>query len=163
VRVHRGWLQISLIGGAIAKEERLGYLMRRQIGLLAYAGVDEDKRGTSVTPHRGGRAMLYGPAAPISSRAPFRPTISRSIRGTGAAGRALSAWYWLRARPGTITRWEGSAVMTIKAIIIAALGGTLLAGSAARSADKRATVSMATGTDEEVAALTVNKSIDAAG
>jgi len=41
--------------------------------------------------------------------------------------------------------------MTIKAIIIAALGGTLLAGSAARSADKPRDCFYGDGTDEEVA------------
>jgi DNA-binding transcriptional regulator YbjK len=69
VRVHRGWLQISLMAARSPKEERLGYLMRRQVGLLAYAGVDEDKRGTSVTRTAAASYALWSGGAYLVARA----------------------------------------------------------------------------------------------
>ena len=69
VRVHRGWLQISLMAARSPTEERLGYLMRRQIGLLAYAGVDEDKRGTSVTRTAAASYALWSGGAYLVARA----------------------------------------------------------------------------------------------
>jgi AcrR family transcriptional regulator len=69
VRVHRGWLQISLMAARSPREERLGYLMRRQIGLLAYAGVDEDKRGTSITRTAAASYALWSGAAYLVARA----------------------------------------------------------------------------------------------
>jgi len=48
--------------------------MRRQIGLLAYAGVDEDKRGTSVTRTAAASYALWSRRL-SRRRAPFRPTI----------------------------------------------------------------------------------------
>ncbi len=69
VRVHRGWLQLSLMAARSPKEERLGYLIRRQIGLLAYAGVDEDKRGTSVTRTAAASYALWSGGAYLVARA----------------------------------------------------------------------------------------------
>jgi AcrR family transcriptional regulator len=69
VRVHRGWLQISLMAARSSREERLGYLMRRQVGLLAYAGVDEDKRGTDVTRTAAASYALWSGGAYLVSRA----------------------------------------------------------------------------------------------
>jgi hypothetical protein len=53
--------------------------------------------------------------------------------------------------------------MTIKTAAFAMLAAGLLAGSAARSADKPRDCFYGDGSDEAVAALTVNKSIDGAG
>jgi hypothetical protein len=53
--------------------------------------------------------------------------------------------------------------MTMKAVVFAALGCGMLAASAAWSADKPRDCFYGDGSDEAVAALTVNKSIDAAG
>jgi AcrR family transcriptional regulator len=69
VRVHRGWLQISLMAARSPREERLGYLMRRQIGLLAYAGVDEDKRGGAVTRTAAASYALWSGGAYLVARA----------------------------------------------------------------------------------------------
>jgi AcrR family transcriptional regulator len=68
-RVHRGWLQISLMAARSPHEERLGYLVRRQIGLLAYAGVDEDKRGSSVTRTAAASYALWSGGAYLVARA----------------------------------------------------------------------------------------------
>jgi hypothetical protein len=43
--------------------------MRRQIGLLAYAGVDEDKRGTSVSRTAAASYALWSGGAYLVARA----------------------------------------------------------------------------------------------
>jgi AcrR family transcriptional regulator len=69
VRVHRGWLQISLMAARSPREERLGYLMRRQVGLRAFAGVDEEKRGTSVSRTAAASYALWSGGAYLVARA----------------------------------------------------------------------------------------------
>jgi AcrR family transcriptional regulator len=69
VRVHRGWLQVSLMAARSPDEAYLGQLMRRHIGLLAYAGVDDDKRGTSITRTAATSFGLWSGCAYLVARA----------------------------------------------------------------------------------------------
>jgi AcrR family transcriptional regulator len=69
VRVHRGWLHISLMSARSPNGERHGHLMRRHIGLLAYAGVDDDKRGVSVTRTAATSYGLWSAATYLVARA----------------------------------------------------------------------------------------------
>lgn len=68
VHFHLGTLHVSLTAARVPSEAHLGHLIRRQIGLLAYAAVDKDKRGREVSRTAAASYALWAGACYLVAR-----------------------------------------------------------------------------------------------
>jgi AcrR family transcriptional regulator len=89
VRLHRGMLQVSLTAARSGRDVHLGHLVRRQVGMAAYAAVDADKRD-SITRTSAASYSLWAGAVYLVS--PSFPEIGQPFdfnAQANLAGRCL--------------------------------------------------------------------------